>query len=264
MSTPSSISLVSIECRNECHDRRGCGCCSSCCFCSRRYVFRLKTKLLFTKSVRFVWLIFSPSFNLTATEDATAAALAVKADEEQTEKKGEMRRKRLREKLMDEDDDSENKPSKKSHSHEDQLASRRMKDRQRYASMTPEQRQIYNSKRREQYHRQNETSRHRRRERERQRYHSLTSDSAKERNNRRAKLERERYQRLTPEELEAKNRQRRERAAMARQKKTDNRGDGASTTDKSDLEKDEVTAAVVEEATKAAVEAAAKSESVEV
>jgi hypothetical protein len=162
---------------------------------------------------------------------------------------------------MDEEG-SENKPAKKSQSHEDQLASRRMKDRQRYASMTPDQRQIYNAKRREQYHRQNETSRHRRRERERQRYHALTSDSAKERNSRRAKLERERYQRLTPEELEAKNRQRRERAATSRQKKSDGRGDASL--DKSEVDKDEVTAAVVEEATKAAVEAAEKEESVEI
>jgi hypothetical protein len=66
-----------------------------------------------------------------------------------------------------------------------------------------EQRQVYNAKRREQYHRQSEISRQRRRERERARYHALQSDAAKDRNSRRAKLERERYQRLTPEELEA-------------------------------------------------------------
>ena len=54
------------------------------------------------------------------------------------------------------------------------------------------------------YHRQSENSRQRRRERERTRYHSLSSDAAKDRNARRAKLERERYQRLSPEELEAK------------------------------------------------------------
>jgi hypothetical protein len=104
-------------------------------------------------------------------------------------------------------------------SHEDQLAARRLKDRQRYATMTPEQRHAYNMKRREQYHRQSEISRQRRRERERNRYHALMLEEAKHRNNRRAKLERERYQKLSPEELEAKNRKRRERAALARQKK---------------------------------------------
>ena len=94
-----------------------------------------------------------------------------------------------------------------------------MQDRQRYAGMTSDQRQQYNAKRREQYHRQSEISRQKRRERERARYHSLNNDAAKDRNARRAKLERERYQKLTPEELEAKNRKRRERAALARQKK---------------------------------------------
>lgn len=77
----------------------------------------------------------------------------------------------------------------------------------------------FNLEQREQYHRQTENSRQKRRERERSRYHSLTSNAAKDRNARRAKLERERYQKLTPEELEAKNRKRRERAALARQKK---------------------------------------------
>jgi hypothetical protein len=44
-----------------------------------------------------------------------------------------------------------------SQSHEESLAARRLKDRQRYANMTAEQRQQYNAKRREQYHRQNGT-----------------------------------------------------------------------------------------------------------
>eukprot|EP00535_Pseudo-nitzschia_heimii_P003946 CAMPEP_0197179012 /NCGR_PEP_ID=MMETSP1423-20130617/4101_1 /TAXON_ID=476441 /ORGANISM="Pseudo-nitzschia heimii, Strain UNC1101" /LENGTH=469 /DNA_ID=CAMNT_0042628855 /DNA_START=156 /DNA_END=1565 /DNA_ORIENTATION=- len=139
-------------------------------------------------------------------------------------KKNEQRRKRYREKSVEE---VVPPPSKKqlsaNHSHEDQLASRRMKDRQRYANMTPEQRHIYNAKRREQYHRQSEASRQRRRERERERYHSLENEDAKSRNARRAKLERERYQRLNPEQLEAKNRKRRERAAAARNKKAQER-----------------------------------------
>eukprot|EP00522_Entomoneis_paludosa_P012366 CAMPEP_0172455414 /NCGR_PEP_ID=MMETSP1065-20121228/12056_1 /TAXON_ID=265537 /ORGANISM="Amphiprora paludosa, Strain CCMP125" /LENGTH=408 /DNA_ID=CAMNT_0013207875 /DNA_START=97 /DNA_END=1323 /DNA_ORIENTATION=- len=110
-------------------------------------------------------------------------------------------------------------PGANTASHEEQLAARRLKDRQRYANMSLDQRQVYNSKRREQYHRQSELSRQRRRERERTRYHALESDQAQHRNSQRAKLERERYQRLSPAELEAKNRKRRERAAVLRQKK---------------------------------------------
>lgn len=91
--------------------------------------------------------------------------------------------------------------------------------KERYSNMTPDQRQVYNSKRREQYHRQTENSRHRRRERERLRYHSMPKDMAKNRNERRAKLERERYQKLAPDELDSKNRRRRERAASTRLKK---------------------------------------------
>lgn len=117
---------------------------------------------------------------------------------------------------LDDDDDS---PLKKGQTHESQLASRRQKDRQRYANMTPEQRQVYNAKRREQYHRQTDNSRVKRRERERSRYHSLNNDAAKDRNARRARLERERYQKLSGDELEHKNRRRRERAASARTKK---------------------------------------------
>lgn len=79
--------------------------------------------------------------------DVTAAALAVKTEEETHAKKNEQRRKRYREKTVEEDA-ADSKPSKKAPSHEDQLAARRLKDRQRYANMTPEQRQVYNSKRR--------------------------------------------------------------------------------------------------------------------
>jgi hypothetical protein len=147
-------------------------------------------------------------------------------------KKNDNYRKRYREKTFDEieaefpdhgDDisltDSQSKKGAVGGTHEELLKARRMKDRQRYATMTADQRQAYNAKRREQYHRQSELSRQRRRERERARYHALQTDDAKTRNKRRAKLERERYQKLSPEELEAKNRRRRERAAMNRQKK---------------------------------------------
>jgi hypothetical protein len=168
-------------------------------------------------------------------EDEAAAAAAVAAvsafetennnnaeaelDDADT-KKNEQRRKRYREKSVeDEADPPIKKQATTQASHEDQLASRRMKDRQRYAGMTPDQRQVYNAKRRDQYHRQSENSRQRRRERERERYHSLENEDAKTRNTRRAKLERERYQRLDPESLEKKNRKRRERAASARAKK---------------------------------------------
>jgi len=99
---------------------------------------------------------------------------------------------------------------------EAELAKRRRKDRERYSNMTDEQRKAYNAKRREQYHRLSEISRQKRRERERSRYHGLDHVSVKERNARRAKLERERYQRLSPAELEARNRRRRERAAAMR------------------------------------------------
>ncbi|KAG7342209.1 hypothetical protein IV203_007301 [Nitzschia inconspicua] len=147
-------------------------------------------------------------------------------DDDDDEKNG---RKRYRK--PDDEDGAQAKSVKRIiQSHEDQLAARRHKDRQRYASMTPEQRQVYNAKRREQYHRQSENSRQRRRERERARYHALQLEAAKDRNARRAKLERERYQRLTPEELEAKNRRRRERAALARQKKAQERSDGSVAT----------------------------------
>mmetsp|Transcript_57277 Transcript_57277/g.85341 ORF Transcript_57277/g.85341 Transcript_57277/m.85341 type:complete len:556 (+) Transcript_57277:125-1792(+) len=108
--------------------------------------------------------------------------------------------------------------STSSSSHEDHLAARRLKDRQRYASMTPGQRQSYNSKRRAQYHRQTENSRERRRDRERARYHSLDNNSAKDRNARRARLERVRYAKLSPEELKERNRKRRERAKKDRLK----------------------------------------------
>ena len=92
------------------------------------------------------------------------------------------------------------------------LAARRMKDRRRYATMSPTQRAAYNAHRRELYHKQGETARHRRRERERQRYHSLEGEDRKARNARRAKLERDRYQKLSKEELAERNCRRRERA----------------------------------------------------
>lgn len=92
------------------------------------------------------------------------------------------------------------------------LAARRMKDRRRYATMSPTQRAAYNAHRRELYHKQGETARQRRRERERQRYHSLEGEERKARNARRAKLERDRYQKLSKDELAERNRKRRERA----------------------------------------------------
>jgi hypothetical protein len=195
-------------------------------------------------------------------EDEAAAAAAVAAvsafetennnaeaelDDADT-KKNEQRRKRYREKSVeDEADPPIKKQATTQASHEDQLASRRMKDRQRYAGMTPDQRQVYNAKRRDQYHhRQSENSRQKRRERERERYHSLENEDAKTRNTRRAKLERERYQRLDPESLEKKNRKRRERAASARAKKAierNNEGNPIPTTIAQIAPTDDVTAA---------------------
>mmetsp|Transcript_23873 Transcript_23873/g.26633 ORF Transcript_23873/g.26633 Transcript_23873/m.26633 type:complete len:550 (+) Transcript_23873:67-1716(+) len=172
----------------------------------------------------------------TEAENTTNIALEVDAEMKKIEQ-----RKRYHENLKSVEE-GENPPAKKQRtnqeSHEEQLASRRLKDRQRYASMNPEQRQIYNSKRRDQYHRQSENSRQRRRERERERYHSLENDDAKKRNERRAKLERERYQRLTPDNLEAKNSRRRERAAKARAKKAterNNEGNVNAADDPSDV-----------------------------
>ncbi|CAB9527423.1 expressed unknown protein [Seminavis robusta] len=156
-----------------------------------------------------------------ASEDATAAALAVKTDgqvaEEERAKRNQLRRKRYREKA-EEGSVISGADSRTLKSHEEQLATRRLKDRERYASMTSKQRQVYNAKRRDQYHRQSEESRQKRRERERNRYHSLGDGDAKERNARRAKLERERYQRLSATDLETKNRKRRERAAHLRKR----------------------------------------------
>jgi len=96
--------------------------------------------------------------------------------------------------------------------HDNLLAARRLKDRRRYATMSPTQRAAYNAHRRDLYHKQGETARQRRRERERQRYHSLEGDDRKNRNARRAKLERDRYQKLSKEDLAERNRKRRERA----------------------------------------------------
>lgn len=104
-------------------------------------------------------------------------------------------------------------------SHEQHLASRRQKDRERYASMSKDQREVYNCKRREQYHRQSEISRKKRRERERVRYHSLPGEKAKDRNVRRASLERDRYKKLSGVELSGRNAKRRARAAALRAQK---------------------------------------------
>lgn len=173
---------------------------------------------------------------VTADVDATVAALNVntvdvKGDDDfehddldsiprrNARKRGRDYKKEDFDDDLDDDDLDDDSPLKKGQTHESQLASRRQKDRQRYANMTPEQRQIYNAKRREQYHRQTDNSRVKRRERERSRYHSLNNDAAKDRNARRARLERERYQKLSGDELEHKNRRRRERAASARTKK---------------------------------------------
>lgn len=116
-------------------------------------------------------------------------------------------------KLMDMDRDIPYDPNAPEDEKQDNLlAARRMKDRRRYATMSPTQRAAYNAHRRELYHKQGETARHRRRERERQRYHSLEGEDRKARNARRAKLERDRYQKLSKEELAERNRKRRERA----------------------------------------------------
>lgn len=117
---------------------------------------------------------------------------------------------------MDDSDDDGHSYLDIGMSHEEHLASRRQKDRERYASMSKDQREVYNCKRREQYHRQSETSRKKRRERERVRYHSLAAPRAKERNLRRASLERERYKKLSANELASRNSKRRSRAASLR------------------------------------------------
>ncbi|KAK1739537.1 hypothetical protein QTG54_010080 [Skeletonema marinoi] len=113
---------------------------------------------------------------------------------------------------MDMDDDMYDPDAPEDERHDSLLAARRMKDRRRYATMSPTQRAAYNAHRRDLYHKQGETARHRRRERERQRYHSLEGEDQKARNARRAKLERDRYQKLSKDELGDRNRRRRERA----------------------------------------------------
>jgi len=117
-------------------------------------------------------------------------------------------------KLMDVDHDLPYDPDslEDAEKHGHLLEARRMKDRRRYATMSPTQRASYNAHRRQLYHKQGETARQRRRERERQRYHSLEGEDQKDRNARRAKLERDRYQKLSKEELADRNRKRRERA----------------------------------------------------
>mmetsp|Transcript_8359 Transcript_8359/g.12950 ORF Transcript_8359/g.12950 Transcript_8359/m.12950 type:complete len:209 (+) Transcript_8359:2-628(+) len=113
---------------------------------------------------------------------------------------------------MDMDHDMHDPDAPEDENEDSLLAARRMKDRRRYATMSPTQRAAYNAHRRELYHKQGETARHRRRERERQRYHSLEGEDRKARNARRAKLERDRYQKLSKDELGDRNRRRRERA----------------------------------------------------
>lgn len=113
---------------------------------------------------------------------------------------------------MDMDHDMYDPDAPEDENEDSLLAARRMKDRRRYATMSPTQRAAYNAHRRELYHKQGETARHRRRERERQRYHSLEGEDRKARNARRAKLERDRYQKLSKDELGDRNRRRRERA----------------------------------------------------
>jgi len=115
-------------------------------------------------------------------------------------------------KLMDMDHDMYDPDAPEDETEDNILAARRMKDRRRYATMSPTQRAAYNAHRRDLYHKQGETARHRRRERERQRYHSLEGEDQKARNARRAKLERDRYQKLSKDELADRNRRRRERA----------------------------------------------------
>jgi hypothetical protein len=113
--------------------------------------------------------------------------------------------------------------SNKVEQHQGMLAVRRLKDRDRYAHMTTEQRNAYNKKRRDQYHKQSETTRTKKRERERYRYNSASPDAANKRNSRRAKLERERYAKLTSKDLATKNLKRRERAAESRQDEKGNK-----------------------------------------
>jgi hypothetical protein len=89
----------------------------------------------------------------------------------------EHRRKCYHEKTVEEVA-GESKSSKK----EKALASRRMKARHRYASMTPDQRQVYTSKCRERYQRRREISRAKRRELQRTRYHSIFGDDHNDNN----------------------------------------------------------------------------------
>ena len=90
--------------------------------------------------------------------DVTAAALEAAKQEEEADvvdddKKNEHRRKRYRERAEEEAKNA----AKKAHTTPDAvLDARRARDRERYKTMTAEERQVYNSKRREQYHRQGE------------------------------------------------------------------------------------------------------------
>ena len=56
-------------------------------------------------------------------------------------------------------------------SHQKQLTDRREKDKEKYASMTREERRAYNAKRRDKYHRQSMESRQKQRQRARNQYH---------------------------------------------------------------------------------------------
>ena len=68
-------------------------------------------------------------------------------------------------KLMEMEHDIQYDPTQDGDKEDNLLAARRMKDRRRYATMSPTQRAAYNAHRRELYHKQGETARQRRRER---------------------------------------------------------------------------------------------------
>ena len=175
----------------------------------------------FHHSLVLTMLSFHPHVKLLATAAAAAASQVAASmpepDETATEfpqEVGDVAVPALpAPKLMEMEHDIQYDPNAQDGDKEDNLlAARRMKDRRRYATMSPTQRAAYNAHRRELYHKQGETARQRRRERERQRYHSLKGEERKQRNARRAKLERDRYQKLSKEELAERNRKRRERA----------------------------------------------------
>lgn len=133
-------------------------------------------------------------------------------------------------------------PSVKQTYHGRQLAIRRVKDRNRYWSMSADERNAKNAKRREKYKHQRVMEKEAeqapdgeganpdlfqqiinrkkiRRDKERERYHALDEEAKKVRNQKRAARERERYHALTPDEKAERNRRRRERAAELRARK---------------------------------------------